>query len=149
MRLRDRLARALVSAGLMDRSTALLETIGRRSGEPRVTPVTNGLDGDVFWIVTEHGRTANYVRNIEANPRVRVKAAGPERGTGGARGWRSARIGRTRGWRGGVALIAEEEDPLARLDRIVERNPRAKANAAIVRKDATELLVVRIDLDPA
>jgi hypothetical protein len=30
----------------------------------------------------------------------------------------------------------------------VERNPRAKANAAIVRKDATDLMVIRIDLDP-
>jgi hypothetical protein len=27
----------------------------------------------VFWIVAEHGRRANYVRNIEANPRVRVR----------------------------------------------------------------------------
>jgi deazaflavin-dependent oxidoreductase (nitroreductase family) len=129
MRLRDRAARALVNAGLMNRSTALLETIGRRSGEPRVTPVTNGLDGDTFWIVTEHGRWANYVRNIEANPRVRVKAG--------------------RGWRAGTARIVEDEDPAARLAWIVERNPRAKANAAIVRKDATELLVVRIDLDRA
>lgn len=109
----------------MGRSTALLETTGRTSGLPRVTPVTNGLDGDVFWIVTEHGRSANYVRNLEANPRVRVKA-GPR-------------------WRSGTARIVDE-DPHARLARIVERNPRAKANAAIVRKDATELLVIRIDL---
>jgi deazaflavin-dependent oxidoreductase (nitroreductase family) len=112
----------------MDRSTALIETIGRRSGEPRVTPVTNGLDGDVFWIVTEHGRKANYVRNIEANPRVRVKAG--------------------RAWRNGTARIVDE-DPVARLDRIVERNPRAKANAGIVHSDATQMLVIRIDLDPS
>ena len=129
MRLRDRLARAAVNAGVMNRSTALIETIGRRSGEPRVTPVTNGLDGDVFWIVTEHGRKANYVRNIEANPRVRVKAG--------------------RRWRSGTAAIVEGEEPAARLAWIVERNPRAKTNAAIVRKDATELLVIRIDLDRA
>ena len=127
MRLRDRLARAAVNAGLMDRSTALLETIGRKSGEPRVTPVTNGLDGDVFWIVTEHGRRANYVRNIEANARVRVKAGGK--------------------WRAGTARILDGEDPQARLDWIVERNPRAKVNAGLVRKDATELLVIQIDLD--
>jgi hypothetical protein len=37
----------------------MIETIGRRSGAPRVTPITNGLDGDVFWIVTEHGHQAN------------------------------------------------------------------------------------------
>jgi deazaflavin-dependent oxidoreductase (nitroreductase family) len=127
MRLRDRLARAAVNAGLLDRSTALLETIGRKSGQPRVTPVTNGLDGEVFWIVTEHGRRANYVRNIEANARVRVKADGK--------------------WRAGTARILDGEDPQARLDWIVERNPRARANAGIVRKDATELLVIQIDLD--
>lgn len=110
----------------MGQSTALLETIGRKSGQPRVTPVTNGLDGDVFWIVTEHGHSANYVRNLEANPRVRVKA-GPR-------------------WRTGTARITDD-DPRARLAQIVERNPRAKANAAIVRKDSTELLVIRIDLE--
>ena len=32
----------------------------------------DGLDGDTFWIVAEHGRRAAYVLNIEANPRVRV-----------------------------------------------------------------------------
>ena len=73
MRLIDRVARAAVRVGLGRRSTALIETTGRRSGKSRVTPVTNGLDGNVFWIVTEHGHKANYVRNIEANPRVRVE----------------------------------------------------------------------------
>ena len=55
---------------------AILETTGRKSGQPRQVPVGNGLDGDTFWIVTEHGRRAGYVRNIEANPRVRVVYAG-------------------------------------------------------------------------
>ena len=94
MRLIDRVARAAVRVGLGRRSTALIETTGRRSGKSRVTPVTNGLDGDVFWIVTEHGHKANYVRNIEANPRVRVNAG--------------------RGWRTGTARIVHD-DPEARL----------------------------------
>jgi len=80
--------------GLGRRGTALLETTGRKSGTPRVTPVTNGLDGDVFWIVTERGHRANYVRNIEAEPRVRVNAGG--------------------GWQHGTAQIVEE-DPEQRL----------------------------------
>jgi deazaflavin-dependent oxidoreductase (nitroreductase family) len=126
MRLIDRLSRAAVSAGLLRRSTALIETIGRRSGEPRVTPVTNGLDGDVFWIVTEHGRAANYVRNIEANPRVRVNAGGR--------------------WRAGTARVVDE-DPQARLERIVALNRRAAANARIVRTTGSEHLVIRVDLD--
>jgi hypothetical protein len=59
-----------------------------------VTPVTNGLDGDVFWIVTEHGHTAAYVRNIKAQRRVRVNADGR--------------------WRTGVAQIVDD-DPQERL----------------------------------
>src|SRR4051812_32011035 len=54
---------------------ALLETTGRRSGRPRVTPVSDGLQGDTFWIVAQGGRSAHYVRNIQANPRVRIKAS--------------------------------------------------------------------------
>jgi deazaflavin-dependent oxidoreductase (nitroreductase family) len=125
MRLIDRVARAAVRVGLGRRSTALIETTGRRSGKSRVTPVTNGLDGDVFWIVTEHGHKANYVRNIEANPRVRVNAG--------------------RGWRTGTARIVDD-DPEARLAQIVALNPRARANADIVRNTGTENLVIRIDL---
>jgi deazaflavin-dependent oxidoreductase (nitroreductase family) len=111
----------------MRRSTALIETVGRKSGQPRVTPVTNGLDGDVFWIVTEHGRSAGYVRNIEAEPRVRVRAG--------------------RSWRSGTAQIVDE-DPEERLQRIVALNGRARANAQIVRRAGTEHLVIRVDLDP-
>ena len=54
---------------------ALLETIGRRSGQPRVTPVCDGLQDKTFWLVAQHGRQSDYVRNIEANPRVRVKVS--------------------------------------------------------------------------
>jgi deazaflavin-dependent oxidoreductase (nitroreductase family) len=127
VRLIDRLTRAAVKAGLGSRSTALLETTGRKSGLPRVTPVTNGLDGHVFWIVTEHGHRASYVRNIESDPHVRV------------------RTGRV--WRTGTAHIVDE-DPEARLEAIVTHNPRARANARIVRTTGTENLVIRIDLDP-
>ena len=61
--------------------------------------------------------------------------------------------------RPGFNLAAGHKDPRVRwslgregwrvLQRIVERNPRAKANAAIVQKDATDLMVIRIDLDPS
>lgn len=54
---------------------ALLETTGRRTGRPRVTPVCDGTEGDTFWIIAQHGRSADYVRNIEANSRVRVKGS--------------------------------------------------------------------------
>ena len=36
----------------------------------------NGLEGDTCWLVAAHGNQADYVRNLQANPRVRVKANG-------------------------------------------------------------------------
>jgi deazaflavin-dependent oxidoreductase (nitroreductase family) len=119
--------RGLFRLGLPAPGTAILETIGRKSGRPRPTPVTNGLDDTVFWIVAEHGRRASYVRNIEANPRVRV------------------RIGRR--WRTGTARLVPDDDPRERLHHIVSRRPIARLNTATVRLMQTDLLTIRIDLD--
>jgi len=116
------LVKAGVTSGLL-RGWAVLETVGRRSRKLRRTPVGNGLDGDTFWIVAEHGQRAAYVRNIGENPRVRV------------------RLGRT--WRMGTAHVMPEDDPRERQRRIGRR-----LNAAAVRAMGTELLTVRIDLDP-
>ena len=68
--------RALAARGLAP-GLALLETTGRKSGEPRRTPVSNGLQRgtNTFWIVAEMGHEAAYVRNIVADPRVRIPAA--------------------------------------------------------------------------
>ena len=88
--------------------------------------MTNGLDGDVFWIVTEHGHRAADVRNIKAHPRVRVNADGHSRA--------------------GVAQIVDD-DTQERLAKIIADNPRARPNAQIVEKTGTELLVIRIDLE--
>jgi deazaflavin-dependent oxidoreductase (nitroreductase family) len=118
--------RALFALGLSPPGTALLETTGRRTGRQRRTPVTDGRDGDVFWIVTEHGRAAGYVRNIEANPRVRVK------------------LGRR--WRTGTAVLMPEEDARARLD-VLRRNPRTRLNARTIERMGTDLLTIRVDLD--
>ena len=115
--------RALFALGLVPPTHVLLETTGRRTGKPRQNPVGNGLDGDTLWIVAEHGRRASYVRNIEADPRVRVK------------------IGRR--WRTGTAAVLPDDDPRARLDRIGRR-----VNGAMVKAMGTDLLTIRVDLDP-
>ncbi|MGH3981906.1 MAG: nitroreductase/quinone reductase family protein [Pseudonocardiaceae bacterium] len=114
--------KAAVALRLAPPSYAMLETTGRKSGQSRRTPVGNGLDGNTFWLVAEHGRRANYVRNIEANPRVRVKV----RGT----------------WRSGTAHALPHDDPRERLRRIGLR-----FNGAVVQIMGTDLLTVRIDLD--
>lgn len=115
--------RALAAHGLVP-TVALLETTGRRSGQPRRTPVTNGhkRGTNTFWLVAEHGRKAAYVRNIEADPRVRV------------------RIGRR--WRTGTGHVLPDDDTSARQRTL----PRL--HSASVRAMGTELVTVRIDLDP-
>jgi deazaflavin-dependent oxidoreductase (nitroreductase family) len=85
--------------GLPPPGDALLETTGRRTGQLRRTPVCDGLDGDTFWLVAQRGHRADWVRNIAANPRVRVKfrsrsGAGWRAGT--AHQGRSPRRGRER-----------------------------------------------------
>ena len=114
--------RPLVERGVLDPAWALLETRGRRTGLPRVVPVGNGLRGETFWIVTEHGEHADYVRNIRAEPRVRVKVGGR--------------------WRQGTARVLDDEDPYARL-----RALRRPVNDALLLGVGTEQLVVRVDLD--
>jgi deazaflavin-dependent oxidoreductase (nitroreductase family) len=101
----------------------ILETIGRKSGQPRRNPVGKSLVGDTLWIVAEHGRKANYVRNIEANPRVRVK------------------IGRR--WRTGTAHLLPDDDPRER-----QRQMPNRFNSAVVRVMQSDMLTVRVDLDP-
>jgi deazaflavin-dependent oxidoreductase (nitroreductase family) len=116
------MVRRLLDHGLAPKSVALLETTGRRSGQPRRTPVGNGLRGSEFWIVTEHGRHAAYVRNIEANPRVRVKVG--------------------RGWHAGTARVLEDDDPYERMRKLGR-----PANDTLVRLVGTEHIVIRVDLD--
>jgi deazaflavin-dependent oxidoreductase (nitroreductase family) len=119
----NRLIRAALRAGFAPRAFALLETTGRRTGLARHTPVGNGLDGDTFWLVAAHGTQAGYVRNLQAEPRVRVKAGGI--------------------WRAGTAVVLPGDDPAA-----WSRTLPHQWDAAIGRMMATAPLTIRIDLDP-
>ena len=121
-RLLNPFVRRAIERGVCPPGWAVLETTGRRSGLPRRTPVGDGRRGDTFWIVAEHGRRAGYVRNIEANPRVRVLT--------GSR------------WRTGTAHVVPDDDPRERQRQL------GRLNALGVRAMGTELLTVRIDLDP-
>ena len=121
-RLVNPLVRPLVERGWAGRSVSLLETTGRKSREPRQTPVGNGLRGNEFWIVTEHGFASDYVKNIQANPRVRVRVGGR--------------------WRTGTATVLPDDDPEARL-----RWLKRPVNDTALRAVHTEKLVLRVDLD--
>jgi deazaflavin-dependent oxidoreductase (nitroreductase family) len=118
------LVRAAARVGIPLPGYVLLETTGRRSGQPRQVPVGKALEGDTLWVVAEHGLRAAYVRNIEANPRVRV------------------RLGRR--WRTGTAHVLPDDDWRERQRRMSNR-----LNSAVVRAMGTEPVTVRVDLDPA
>jgi len=60
--------------GLPPPGDALLETTGRRTGQPRRTPVCDGLDGDTFWLVAQRGRRADWGQEHPGQP------AGPGQG---------------------------------------------------------------------
>ncbi|MEY2425077.1 MAG: hypothetical protein QOI61_649 [Actinomycetota bacterium] len=99
---------------------AKLETTGRKSGKPRRVPIGIVREGDAVWVVSEHGRRAQYVRNIERNPRVRVKFGGR--------------------WHDGSAQVLEADDAEKRLAR------QGVWNRMAVRAMGTDLLSIRIDL---
>lgn len=99
----------------------LLETTGRVSGLPRPTPVGGRRVGDAFWLVSEYGARSQYIRNIQADPRVRVRIRGR--------------------WHTGTAHLLPDDDPLARLKTL----PRL--NSTAVRALGAGLLTVRVDLD--
>ncbi|GGW60359.1 nitroreductase/quinone reductase family protein [Streptomyces caelestis] len=99
---------------------SVLETKGRVSGLPRRTPVGGRRVADSFWLVSEFGERSQYVRNIKADPRVRVRIRGR--------------------WHTGTAHLLPDDDPVARLRRL----PRF--NGLGVRAFGTQLLTVRVDL---
>ena len=127
---------ALLDRGWAPPTYALLETVGRRSGRHRIAPVANGLDGDTFWLIAARGEQAAFVRNLLANPRVRVKA-------------RPARLrdGRRMEWRSGTATALPDDDADARHRALSQGRPGYHLDGYILRALGGPRLTVRIDLD--
>jgi deazaflavin-dependent oxidoreductase (nitroreductase family) len=98
----------------------LLETTGRKSGKPRRTPLGGSRVGDQFWFVSEFGEKSQYIRNIKANPHVRVRLRGR--------------------WHNGTAQLLPDDDPHDRLRSLPQLNSYG------VRTFGTNLLTVRVDL---
>ncbi len=99
----------------------MLETTGRKSGQPRHTAVGGRVVDNQFWMVAEHGAHSHYVMNIESDPRVRVRIRGQ--------------------WRTGTAHLLPDDDPAARLAQL------PGANSAMVKLMGSDLLSIRIDFD--
>ncbi|KUI21626.1 nitroreductase [Mycobacterium sp. GA-1285] len=99
----------------------LLETTGRKSGQPRRTPLGGRRVGNEFWFVSEFGENSQYVKNIQADPAVRVRLNGK--------------------WHRGTAHIVADDDPRERLGSL----PRF--NSFGVQTFGTNLLTIRVDLE--
>ncbi|WP_067710612.1 nitroreductase/quinone reductase family protein [Nocardia yamanashiensis] len=99
----------------------LLETTGRTTGRPRITPIGGRRTGTSFWFVSEFGDRSQYIRNIKADNKVRLRIRGR--------------------WYIGTAHLVLDDDPVARLRTL----PRA--NSTAVRAVGTDLMTVRVDLD--
>jgi deazaflavin-dependent oxidoreductase (nitroreductase family) len=99
----------------------LLETTGRKTGQPRRTPLGGSREGDTFWFVSEFGDKSQYVKNIQANPAVRVRLNGK--------------------WHKGTAHLVPDDDPHERLRSLPQFNSFG------VRTFGTNLLTIRVDLE--
>ena len=99
----------------------MLETTGRKSGQPRRTAVGGKVIDNQFWMVSEHGSHSDYVHNIKANPAVRLRIRDQ--------------------WRTGTAHLMPEDDAKDRLRSL------PGINSALVRLMGSDLLTIRVDLD--
>jgi deazaflavin-dependent oxidoreductase (nitroreductase family) len=127
------LMRLLLTVGVNPFGLAILETRGHRSGKIRRVPVGNGRMGDSFWIIAEHGTRAGYVRNIEHDPRVRVRL----------------RTGLRYRWVAGIATVRPDDDALARQRQVIAWHPLRALNAVNVRVLGADLLTVHVQLSPS
>jgi deazaflavin-dependent oxidoreductase (nitroreductase family) len=82
-----------------------LTTTGRRSGRPRPIEIWFTRHEGRYYLVAEHGRRAQWVQNILADPVVRVQVG-------------------ARRFRGRARVIEASGDPV--LVRVVRRSSEAK-----------------------
>jgi hypothetical protein len=121
--------RLALLAGLPLPPLALLETTGRRSGKPRRTPL---IDGAGRRPALDPGR-ARPPRPLRPQPRGRP-----------------ARAGETRRRRHrGLAHVHDHDDPLPRARWLADTlGPLHRADPTVARLLGTDLLTIRIDLEP-
>jgi deazaflavin-dependent oxidoreductase (nitroreductase family) len=68
-----RLAYALGFGPILGRLVLLLTTTGRKSGRPHVTPLQYEEQDGIYYLGSARGQSADWFRNILANPRVEVR----------------------------------------------------------------------------
>ena len=115
------IAYSLGLGGLLGRSIMLLTTRGRKSGLNRVTPLVFEQQGDSFLVASARGPEADWIRNIQADPKVRV------------------RVGR-RSFDGKAEVVTDPEQIADFLQRQIDKNPAMFGT--ILRSEGLSLPVV-------
>jgi deazaflavin-dependent oxidoreductase (nitroreductase family) len=121
------LMRAMFGLGITPPGMALVETVGRRTGAIRHTPIICSPEGDTLWLIAQHGRHAGWVRNFEAKPQVRV------------------RLGRS--WRTGTAELLPDDDVKARIATFSSSAVGRMLTGTMFRALESQPVTVRIQLD--
>lgn len=118
--------RGLFKLGVTPPGMALVETVGRRSGAVRRTPVVCTADGNTLWLIAQHGQHAGWVRNFQERPSVRV------------------RLGRR--WLSGTAALVPDDDVKARIHTFADSAIGRAVTSATFRALESQPISVRIDL---
>jgi deazaflavin-dependent oxidoreductase (nitroreductase family) len=118
--------RGLFKIGVTPPGMALVETVGRRTGAVRRTPVVCAADGDTLWLIAQHGQHAGWVRNFQERPSVRV------------------RLGRR--WLSGTAALVPDDDVKARIQTFADSAVGRAVTSATFRALESQPVSVRIDL---
>jgi len=72
----QKIHRFLYAVGLgpvIGRVVLLLTTTGRKSGQPRITPLQYEQIDGAYYLGAARGLQADWVRNLQANPRVELR----------------------------------------------------------------------------
>jgi deazaflavin-dependent oxidoreductase (nitroreductase family) len=122
------LMRGMFKVGITPPGMALVETVGRRTGTVRHTPVVaHTSDGETLWLIAQHGAHAGWVRNFQERPQVRV------------------RLGRQ--WRSGTAELVPEDNVKARIRTFSDSAVGRAITAASFRALESQPVSVRIALE--
>jgi deazaflavin-dependent oxidoreductase (nitroreductase family) len=122
------LMRGMFKLGITPPGMALVETVGRRTGAIRHTPiVAHASDDKTLWLIAQHGSHAGWVRNFQESPRVRV------------------RLGRH--WRTGTAELMPDDDVKARIQTFASSAIGRAITAASFRALESQPVSVRIELE--
>ena len=122
------LMRGMFKLGITPPGMALVETVGRRTGAIRHTPVVaHAADEKTLWLIAQHGAHAGWVRNFQESPRVRV------------------RLGRS--WQAGTAELVPEDDVKARIRTFSSSAVGRAITGASFRALESQPVSVRITLE--